>query len=443
MQKKYYHVLTYGCQMNENDSERLAGQLETIGYLYTKDMTEASFILVNTCCVRESAENKILGKLGELKHYKAHNPNLIIAVVGCMAQKEGDRIIQRAPHVDIVMGTHVHNLVELVAALEKEKHLVQIQDDLHIEQDVNPIRKSSVYAWVPIMYGCNNFCTYCIVPYVRGREVSRLPSDIIEEVTQLTKQGYKEITLLGQNVNSYGKKFLGTEVSPKCDFADLLQKIDKIEGIERIRYMTSHPRDITDKLIDTIANSHHICEHFHLPIQSGSNAILKKMNRGYTRESYLELVRKIRTKIPAASITTDIIIGFPGETEEYFEETLDLVKEVHFDAAFTFLYSKRSGTPAAELPEQIPLKQKKARIQQLLTIQNDICLAVNKKLEGQSLEVMVEGVSKNNDDIWTGRTRTNKLVLWPYKGFEAPGQFVNIHILHAQSFLLKGELING
>ena len=390
--EKYFFTYTFGCQMNENDSERLAGQLRSTGYQHTDNMEQADVILINTCCVRESAEKKIYGKIGELKRLKTFNPNLVIGIAGCMAQKDRDKLFKKAPHIDIVMGTHnTHQLLELLQEVEqsRDKVLAVWDQAERLAPEVPTIRKNQISAWVPIMYGCNNFCTYCIVPYVRGRERSRPLQDIVQEIEQLGQEGFKEITLLGQNVNSYGK-----DSEENVDFADLLQAVDGIQSISRVRYMTSHPRDMSDKVIQTIAQSSKICKHFHLPIQSGSNTILQRMNRGYSIEYYIELVKKMRHLVPDASITTDLIIGFPGETDELFAETLEFIKQIQFDAAYTFLYSIRSGTPAAGMDDQIPLPVKKARLQQLMDIQNDISLAINRKSEGQTVEVMVEGPSK-------------------------------------------------
>lgn len=437
-EKKFMSLITYGCQMNENDSERLAGQLKNIGYEKQDDLSLADLIIVNTCCVRESAENKIYGKIGDLKRLKTANPNLIIGITGCMAQKDGDAILKKASHVDFVMGTNkIHEISNIIAEVEQSHGRVVniIQGDQEMPGDLPTIRNGSISTWIPIMYGCNNFCTYCIVPYVRGRERSRDLEDILKEVRDVASQGFKEITLLGQNVNSYGKD------SASADFADLLTAVDKIEGIERIRYMTSHPRDLNDKVIEAIKNSRHICEQFHLPVQYGNDTILKAMNRGYTTDDYRNLVRKIREAVPHASITTDLIVGFPGETEETFQDTLNFLKEIRYDAAYTFLYSKRSGTPAAEMQNQVSTELKKKRLQQLMDVQNQISLEINQQLEGRVLEVMVEGSSKTDENVLSGRTRTNKIVLWDKVGHEAVGQLVQIKITHPQTWVLKGELI--
>lgn len=435
---KLVTLITYGCQMNVNDSERLAGQLKTIGYSKTGDMDQADLILLNTCCVRESAENKILGKIGELKRLKREKPDLIIGITGCMAQKDGEALFKRAPHIDFVMGTN--QIQELAAVVDevavsrgKVTRLVAGAEDIPAALPTE--RDGSIAAWVPIMYGCNNFCTYCIVPYVRGRERSRPLADVVKEVENVVADGYKEVTLLGQNVNSYGKD------TRQADFADLLAAVDKVPGIERIRYMTSHPRDLTDKVIQVIADSKHICEHFHLPVQYGSDKILQAMNRGYTTDYYRELVKKIRAKVPNAAITTDLIVGFPGENEEDFQQMLTFLQEIRYDAAYTFLYSKRSGTPAAKMSDQVPEMVKKARLQQLMDVQNDISLAINQELEGAVLEVMAEGTSKTDEKVWSGRTRTNKIVLWEATGDEVIGQLLTVKITHAQTWVLKGERV--
>lgn len=435
---KKYHTITFGCQMNENDSERLAGQLRSLGYESTDHKEQADLILINTCCVRESAEKKIYGKIGEMKRLKQENPNLIIGIAGCMAQKDKDKLFKKAPHIDLVMGTHnTHQLTELLRELEssQQKVLAVWDQAERLVPDVPTIRKSTISAWVPIMYGCNNFCTYCIVPYVRGRERSRPVEDIVNEIKQLGADGFKEITLLGQNVNSYGKD------SGDTDFAGLLQEIDNIDTIERIRYMTSHPRNMSEQVVKVVADSKRICHQFHLPIQSGSDEILRRMNRGYTTASYRQLVETIRQKMPHASLTTDIIVGFPGETEELFRETLEFLQEIRFDMAYTFLYSLRSGTPAATMADQIPLPVKKERLKQLMDIQNGISLEINKELQGQTVEVLVEGASKNDAHRLMGRTETNKIVIWDQEGTEKIGDLRQVRIMQAQTWLLKGQLV--
>lgn len=434
-EKKYFTTMVFGCQMNTSDSERLAGQARQLGYIYTEDIEQADLILISTCCVRESAEQKTYGRIGELKRLKSIKPDLIIVVTGCMVQKNRHDLLKRASHIDLLLGTHnLHQLSKYIAEIQlTRKPIVAVWEQADAQMpDVPVMRRGNVSAWVPITYGCNNFCTYCIVPYVRGRERSRPVEDITKEILALTDDGFKEVTLLGQNVNSYGK-----DLTPSKTFADLLRFVDQLPGIERIRYMTSHPRDVSDEMIAVIRNGQHICEHFHLPIQAGSDEILKKMNRGYNVEMYIKLVEKIRSAIPEASFTTDIIVGFPGETEENFQETLDVVKQVGFDAAYTFLYSKRSGTPAADMEEQVPQEIKKKRLQRLIEVQNQIGLEINKKLESTIVSVLVEGPSKNDPGIMMGRTRTHKIVLWPGDAKDV-GKIVNVKIDTAQTWQLKG-----
>ena len=420
--------------MNVAESERMAGQLAAIGYTMTDDIETADLILINSCCVRETAEDKINGKIGELKRYKLQNPALIIGVTGCMAQKDADAIIKRSPHVDFVLGTARRGeLSKVVESLESaRKKFVDTSNVSGIVADeILPIRTSKVSAFVPIMYGCNNFCTYCIVPYVRGRERSRSTSEILTEIKNAVDKGYKEITLLGQNVNSYGKD-LHAE-----NFAQLLAKVDKVDGLQRLRFMTSHPKDLSDELIEVIAGGKNICEHIHLPVQYGSDKILRKMNRVYTVEKYLELVKKIRAAVPKISLTTDLIVGFPGETEEDFNLTLEFLREVQFDMAFTFIYSERSGTPAANFDGKVDDATKHRRLNVLMTLQNKISLEKNLQLDGATVEVLVEGASKTDKNIFTGRTRTNKAVLFPHKN-ENVGDLINVKINQVQTWILKG-----
>lgn len=438
-EKKLFHTITFGCQMNLNDSERLAGQLRTIGYEATEDIEQANLILINTCCVRESAEKKIYGKIGEMKRLKRVNPSVIIGVVGCMAQKDREKIVKKFSHVSLVMGTYnIHQLTELIRQIEdNQEPVLAVWDQAEqLAPEVPTVHKGKISAWVPIMYGCNNFCTYCIVPYVRGRERSRPLENILSEIRQLGADGFKEITLLGQNVNSYGK-----DLASQVDFADLLQAADQIDTITRIRYMTSHPRDMNDRLITIIKNSKRICEHFHLPVQAGSDAILERMNRGYTTQYYRQLVDHIRTAIPNASITTDLIVGFPGETEEEFLETLEFIKTIRYDAAYTFLYSQRSGTPAAQYEGQLPSATKKERLNRLMAVQNEISLEINKQLINKVVEVLVEGPSKNDESKLMGRTSTNKIVLWDKTGKESIGELTHVKIDTAQTWVLKGHLV--
>ena len=435
-----YYIETWGCQMNEEDSEKLSGMLKRIGYTRTENKEEAGIILFNTCCVRENAENKVFGNLGALKKLKKKNPDLIIGICGCMMQQEGmaDRILKEFPYVNIIFGTHnAYKFPEYLNRVRTEG--VQIKEIFNKETEIVeglPIdRESSVKAFVTIMYGCNNFCTYCIVPYVRGRERSRKPEDILKEIRELVAQGYKEITLLGQNVNSYGK---GLEED--VDFAKLLRMINEIEGLERVRFMTSHPKDLTVDVIMAIKECDKLCEQIHLPVQSGSNSILKKMNRHYTREYYLDLVKKIKEEIPGVTLTTDIIVGFPGETEEDFQETLELVKEVGYSSAFTFIYSRRNNTPADMMLNQVSEEDKHHRFNRLVAAVNERVIAQNKAEEGNILEVLVEGNSKNDAEKLTGRTRTGRLVNFTGEGIN-DGDIVNVKITRAQNFSLIGEVI--
>lgn len=435
---RFVELIVYGCQMNQSDAERMMGQLRTIGYEQTDSMNDADLILINTCCVRETAEDRVYGKIGEIKHLKRQNPELIFGITGCMAQKEGDALIKRAPHIDFVLGTNkVHELTHIVKEIQQEHgHLVDVQlGETELPDDVPVARGGKLSAWVPIMYGCNNFCTYCIVPYVRGREHSRLPEDVVKEVEQAVADGYEEVTLLGQNVNSYGKDH------KQADFADLLKMVDEVPGIRRVRFMTSHPKDLSDKVIAAIRDGRHLCEHIHLPVQYGSNHILKAMNRVYTVESYRELVGRIRKEIPNVSLTTDLIVGFPGETDEDFREMLDFLREIRYDSAYTFIYSKRSGTPAATMEHQVEESVKKERLNELMAVQNEISLEINQKLLGKTMEIMVEGPSKNDASVWMGRTRTNKIVLFPHDGEQA-GDFIDVKITHPQTWVLKGEKVH-
>ena len=426
---RFAELIVYGCQMNQSDAERMMGQLRTIGYERTESMEEADLILINTCCVRETAEDRVYGKIGEIKRLKRERPELIFGITGCMAQKEGDALIKRAPHIDFVLGTNkVHELTRVVQEIQAERgHVVDVQlGETELPDDVPVARAGSLSAWVPIMYGCNNFCTYCIVPYVRGRERSRLPEDIVREVEEAVKNGYEEVTLLGQNVNSYGKDH------KLADFADLLKMVDEVPGIRRVRFMTSHPKDLSDKVIAPIRDGEHLCEHIHLPVQYGSNRILKAMNRVYTVESYRDLVRRIRAAIPEVSLTTDLIVGFPGETDEDFQQMLDFLREIRYDSAYT---------PAATMENQVEESVKKERLSALMAVQNEISLAINEKLLGKTLEIMVEGPSKNDAYVWMGRTRTNKIVLFAHAG-EKPGDFIDVRITHPQTWVLKGERVS-
>lgn len=436
--KGLFYIETWGCQMNEEDSEKLSGVLKNLGYSRTEERNQSDIIIFNTCCVRENAELKVYGNLGALKKLKEKNPNLIIAVCGCMMQQEGmaEAIVKKYPFVDILFGTHnAHKFPEYLNRVKQEgKSIVEIWNKEEGIVEGLPIdRMSSVKAFVTIMYGCNNFCTYCIVPYVRGRERSRKPEDIENEIIELVKKGYKEITLLGQNVNSYGK-----DLAPAMGFSDLLRRINKIEGLERIRFMTSHPKDLTEDVIIAVKQCDKLCEQIHLPVQSGSTRILKKMNRHYDREQYLDLVRKMKEQIPNVALTTDIIVGFPGEEEEDFVDTLTLVEEVGYDSAFTFIYSKRKGTPADEMEDQIDDNVKHDRFNRLIEVVNRISAEKNKEYDGKVVEVLVEGESKNDEEKLTGRTRTGKLVNFTGNK-DNIGKLVMVKITKAQGFSLIGE----
>jgi len=437
---KKYMIHTFGCQMNENDSEKLAGMLESMGYRRTDELEDSDLILFNTCCVRENAELKVYGHLGTLKPLKARKPGLIIAVCGCMMQQEEvvEHILDKYNHVDLIFGTHnLHKFPELLyRAVTSDTTVTDISScDGYIAEGLPIRREHGVKAWLTIMYGCNNFCSYCIVPYVRGRERSRRMSDILDEARLLGRQGYKEITLLGQNVNSYG-----LDRKDGSSFAVLLRSLEEVDGIERIRFMTSHPKDLSDELIHAMRDCSKVCEHLHLPVQAGSNDILAAMNRKYTREHYFELVERVREQIPGISITTDIIVGFPGETDEDFGQTLDLVERIRFDYAYTFLYSRRTGTPAAKKAEQVSEEVKKKRFDELLKLQNSISSEINERLEGTAAEILVEGPSKNNIRMMTGRTRTNKIVNFSGNR-DLAGKLVNVRIDKTGTWSLDGTLV--
>jgi tRNA-2-methylthio-N6-dimethylallyladenosine synthase len=437
---KTYCLVTFGCQMNEHDSETIAGILENMGYTATDKEKEADIVLYNTCAVRENAEDKVFGHLGALKNVKVERPDMVIGVCGCMPQDESvvNRILTKYQHVDLVFGTHnIHRLPILLRdALFNKEMVVEVwAKEGDVIENMPKVRQGGLKAWVNIMYGCDKFCTYCIVPYTRGKERSRQPQDVIAEVRDLARQGYKEITLLGQNVNAYGKDLIGDNYL----FGDLMDDMRKID-VPRIRFTTSHPRDFDDHLIEVLAKGGNLCEHIHLPCQSGSSEVLKSMARKYTREQYLELVHKIKMAIPNAVLTTDIIVGFPGETEEQFQETLSLVEEVRYDAAYTFIYSPRHGTPAADMQDDISEEVKKERLQRLMKIVNRIAREKNEEMRGQVVEVLVEGESKNNPDVLSGRTRGNKLV-----HFVAPknciGKLIHVKITEPQTWVLKGDVV--
>ena len=443
-----YNILTFGCQLNENDSEKLCGMLEEMGYKETENAEEADIALFNTCCVRENAEDRLFGKLGELKRLKEQK-GLIIAIGGCMMQEKHitDKIKESYPFVDIIFGTHtLHKFPEDLYKTIQEKR--KIEDILDIDGKVYeglPIkRNSNIKASVTIMNGCNNFCSYCIVPYVRGRERSREPRDIINEVKELANKGYKEITLLGQNVNSYlrvekekGIEF--EEYEGVNSFATLLRAMNKIDGIERIRFVSPHPKDFTDDVIEAIAECDKVCKLVHLPLQSGNTKVLKEMNRKYTKEQYLELVDKMKKTIPNLTLSTDIIVGFPGETDEEFEDTLDVVRKVKFEQVYMFIYSRRVGTPGDKMENQIPEEIKHKRFDRLKELVESQIEENNQKYIGTIQKVLVEGKSKNNPNMLSGRTDSNKVVI-----FEGPADLINkiidMEIVSEHMWYLKGKI---
>ena len=433
-------VTTFGCQMNARDSEKLVGILEQIGYVEEANEDKADFVIYNTCTVRENANLRVYGRLGQLKKAKSKNPHMMIGLCGCMMQEPEviEKLKKQYKYVDVIFGTHnIFKFAELLAIrLESERMVIDIWKDTDkIVEDLPNERKFSFKTGVNIMFGCNNFCSYCIVPYVRGRERSRDPKAIIREIERFVADGVVEVMLLGQNVNSYGKT-----LEEPMTFAQLLQEIEKIEGLERIRFMTSHPKDLSDELIEVMSKSKKICKHLHLPVQSGSTEILKQMNRRYTKEQYLELVRKIKTAIPDISLTTDIIVGFPGETEEDFLETMDVVKQVRYDSAFTFIYSKRTGTPAAIMENQIPEDVVKDRFDRLLNevqkISGEVCCVH----EGTTQTALVESMNDHDSTLVTGRLSNNLLV--HFKGDESLiGKIVTVHLKECKGFYYLGEMV--
>ena len=436
---KKYFVKTYGCQMNEHDTENIKAILEDMSFIETEVMEDADLILLNTCAIRENAHNKVFGMVGRIKHLKESKPNLIAGICGCMAQEEHivEEILEKYRWLDIVFGTHnIHELPKILnESIIKQKIEIDVQS---IEGDVIeniPVKRDSKYkAWVNIMYGCDKFCTYCIVPYTRGKQRSRTPEFIIDEVKKLVKDGYKEVTLLGQNVNAYGK-----DLNIDYGMSDLLKDVAQI-GIERVRFVTSHPWDFTDDMIDTIAKYDNIMPYIHLPLQSGSSSILKKMGRRYTKEGYLELFNKIKTKIPNVAITTDIIVGFPNETDEDFLETLDVVNKCKFDSAFTFIFSPRVGTPAAKMEDSILLETKEARLQELNKLINKYSKEANDKYLGKVVSVLIEGYSEKDSNMLMGYTDTMKLV--NVKGNKTMlGQIVDVKITDVKTWSMDGEVV--
>ncbi len=441
------HIRTYGCQMNEHDSETMAGLLENSGYHLTDNPAEAGVIVLNTCYVREKVKHKIYSRLGELKKLKKEEPQLILGLCGCLVQKELEEILQRAPYLDFILGTsNFYQLPEVLGQIlnhgvrdtrakgSSRLTIVQVEENRVIPEGLPKLRKRRFSAFVSVMRGCNNFCSYCNVPYVRGREVSRPCKDILREVEELALKGYKEVTLLGQNVNSYGKGEKG-----RIDFADLLVLVNQVRNLRRIRFTTSHPKDLTDKLIEKMAKLDKVCEHLHLPVQSGSDKILSRMKRGYTREYYKNLVNRLRQAIPEIALTTDIIVGFPGEKEKDFQDTLELVETVGFDGAFTFCYSPLKGTEAAQLKERIPEETSGQRLRRLIELQQAILFRKNESLVGKEIEIMVEDISKKSSDELQGRTRTNKMVVFK-GGKELIGDIISVEIVGSGCWALKGEV---
>ena len=439
--KPKYMIQTFGCQMNEHDSEKLCAMLDDMGYVKGMMVEECDLIIYNTCAIRENAELKVFGNLGHLKFAKRKNPDLKIAVCGCMTQQPHvvEEIKSKYNHVDLVFGTHnLYKFPELlVTSMDSSKILVDVWDvDGEVVEGLRSSRKFELKAFVNIMYGCNNFCTYCIVPYTRGRERSRTPEDIIKEIKELVANGTKEITLLGQNVDSYGKT-----LDNPVTFAQLLRMTNEIEGLERIRFMTSHPKDISDEVIYAMRDCDKVCEFLHLPVQCGSTKLLKKMNRHYSKEHYLEIIEKAKKEIPDIAFSTDLMIGFPGETEEDLLDTIDVVEKVRYDSAFTFIYSKRKGTPAAEMEDQIEDDVKHERFNRVLEKVNEIFKEINDSYKDKVVEVLVEGKSKTDENVLSGRTRQNKLVNFTGGNEDLTGKLVKVKIVDPKSLSLNGVLI--
>lgn len=434
-----FYLKTYGCQMNEHDSENIEALLVFLGFSKVDRYEDADLVLLNTCSIRENAHNKAFGMLGRLKHLKEEKKNLIVGLCGCMAQESGvvEKILRDYKWVNFVFGTHnMYQLPEIIdKAIEENKQQIEVfSREGDLIEGLPVLRVNNYKAYVNIIYGCNKFCTYCIVPYTRGRERSRLKGDVLAEVKKLVDDGYKEVTLLGQNVNAYGK-----DIYDDYTMANLLEDVAKM-GIPRIRFTTSHPWDFTDEMIDVIAKYPNIMPSVHLPVQSGSSRILKLMGRRYTRESYLELFHKIKDKVPGVSISTDIIVGFPGETEEDFQETLSLVRECQYDNAFTFVFSKREGTPACRLADPVPQEEKEERLQRLNEVVNTYFLENNKKLVGKEVEVLVEGISEKKH-MYYGYTDTNKLINFSSKKELTPGDLVMVKVSEAKTWSLDGEAV--
>ena len=434
-------VITYGCQMNVNESAKMTQMLKKMGYEMTEDIEDSDLVFLNTCTVREGAATKVYGKLGDLKRIKEEKSgNMIIGVTGCLAQEVRDEFIKRTPYVDLVLGNqNIGRIPDIIERIEKgeETHIVMVDDEDELPTRVDADFGDDIVASISITYGCNNYCTFCIVPYVRGMERSVPINEVVRDVEQYTKKGYKEILFLGQNVNSYG-----SDLADKSDnFAELLKKSAAVEGDFWIKYVSPHPKDFSDDVIDAIAKNSKIARMLHLPLQSGSTKILDAMNRGYTKEEYIKLAKKIKEKIPDIGLTTDIIVGFPGETDEDFQDTMDVVNEVGFENAYMFMYSKRTGTPAATMENQVDEKVKNERLQKLIRLQNMKAREESQKHLGQTIKVLVEGPSRKNPEMLTGRTSTHKVVLFKNNGKNLKGKFVNIKINDAKTWTLYGELV--
>ncbi len=431
---------TYGCQQNENDTERIRGMLKEAGFEFTEDQNEADVIIYNTCAVRENAEQKVFGRLGILKHMKEERRDVVIGVCGCMVQQPHitEKIRKIHPQVNLIFGTHeLYRMPELLhSAMHRKKVVVSIKDsDGRIAEDVPMLRDYTQKAWVSVMYGCNNFCSYCIVPYVRGRERSREPEAILKEVRELVANGTTEISLLGQNVNSYGK-----DLERDIDFADLLRMVNEIEGVKRIRFMTSHPKDFSDRLLEAMCECDKVCKQLHLPFQAGSDRVLKEMNRHYTKEEYIAKIEKAKAAIPGLSLSTDIIVGFPTETNEDFKETLDVLRRVEFDNIFSFIYSRREGTPAAKLDFVLSEEEIHKNFDELLSVQNEISKRKNDAYVGRIEEVLVDGASKTDENVLSGRCDSSKIV--NFKGDPSlVGKYVKVKITESHTWSLNGELV--
>ena len=436
-----YYINTYGCQMNVHESEKLAGILENMGYTLAEKDTEADVVVFNTCAIRESAEQKIFGNIGMLKSAKQANPNMVIAVCGCMSQQNGyaEQLVKKHPYIDIIFGTHnIAKFEDFLNQKKTKKRVIEIveTEDIKLRDSMKAVRTSGVNAWVNITYGCNNFCTYCIVPYVRGREISRPMEDILLEVEDLLSKGFKQITLLGQNVNSYGNDI----ADEKINFANLLREIDKLPYKFRLRFMTSHPKDLSEEVVKVMAQSKNICHYLHLPVQSGSNEILKSMNRRYTAQHYLSLIEMARKYMPDVEFSSDIIVGFPGETEQDFLDTVELVKKVRYQQLFTFIYSKRKGTVAEKMENQVDIKIKKQRLSQLIEVERAVASEISKNYIGKVVEVLVEGIHPKKEGLMMGSTDFGKTISFAGSR-DLLGSFVNVKVIKANHTTLTGELV--